>query len=105
MQNITSIDLTAGVWDISALSVANYSSTSTGLYIGISDTSGTIVGNPGDQYNYMIGAGAVGSNYGVSVPAWRVVLVSTTTYYLVVQPFFSAGTGTGYGRISAVRVA
>ena len=39
-----------------------------------------------------------------SVPRFRAVITTSTTYYLVASAAFGAGTSTGYGRLSATRV-
>jgi hypothetical protein len=100
--NITSILLTAGVWDISCLGFATHTAgTATATIIGSSATSATITGTQGDQYMQV---NIPSAQPGFSVPAFRVLLSTSTTYYLVMTPF-GTGTITGTGRISATRVA
>jgi hypothetical protein len=41
---------------------------------------------------------------GVAIPSFRIILSSTTTYYLVGGITYASGTNTGTGRISATRV-
>ncbi len=101
--NITSIDVTAGVWDISAIGQCIFSGVSAGISVGISATSATLTGNQGDQYTTQIVSGTA-LQPSVSIPSWRVVLTTTTTYYVVMTAAFSTGNGTGLGRISATRV-
>lgn len=105
--NVTSISLTAGIWDVSA--IVGYSGGSGTITlnntISISSTSETVAGNYGDDTvvnSYLV----VSANYPVNlfIPALRVSLSSTTTYYLVTVASFSAGTLSAYGRISATRV-
>lgn len=101
--NIASISLTPGIWDVTCLGFAAYTAgTSTALDIGISATSATITGTQGDQWMQVNFTGS--AQPGFSIPAFRVSLAATTTYYLVMTAF---GTGTiaGTGRISATRVA
>ena len=100
-QNITSINLTAGIWDISA--VAQLAATSaTTLQIGISLNSASFTGtNAGDSN--LLGQGAA-SNISLSIPSFRVTLTSSATYYLVGNGAATGGTPTMYGRISGTRV-
>ena len=104
--NITSISLTPGIWDISALPVivSAASTVNTGTAAAISATSATL-GNYGDNqatWDYAGGIGALALT--LAIPAYRVTLTTTTTYYLVAYATFSGSTTTAYGRISATRV-
>jgi hypothetical protein len=103
--NITSISLTAGVWDITG--IANFTTTGimTILQVGISATSATITGTAGSQnanWNYASGIGSLALT--LSIPAFRVVVSSTTTYYLPGVAVFSTGACSANGRLSATRV-
>lgn len=101
--NITSINLTAGVWDISGLAYCNQTGTGSAFLLGISATSATITGTLGDQsLQQTYALSAFDSN--LSIPAFRVTLSTTTTYYLVGESNFSSGSSTANGRISATRV-
>jgi|SRR5271170_1303074 len=104
--NITSISITAGVWDVSGLANFVFSGTATYNQLGISAMTGTIVGTQGDQFvqTDTASAGLSAPNTALSVPSWRLILTATTTYYLVGLADFSTGTCTAYGRISATRV-
>jgi len=102
--NITSISVTAGIWDISCNTYFAYTGTSSLAQTSISATSATIAGTIADQYtsqNYVATAGSTA----LTVAGFRVALTATTTYYLVGLATFSTGAAAGYGRISAVRVA
>lgn len=104
-QNITSISLTAGVWDVSALAMFNGTLTGTQLAIGIGTTTNSLTGvNFGDSGSATPNMPTASSVQNLSIPQFRVVLSSTTTYYFVASAVFTAGTCTAYGRISAVRV-
>lgn len=100
--NLTSISLTAGVWDISALGNAVWTGNSTVFTVGISTTSATF-GTQGDDYSNWVNTGVV-AQQSIAIPSWRLLLTSTTTVYLVVATTFSTGACTVFGRISATRV-
>jgi hypothetical protein len=104
--NITSINLTIGVWDISGIIDLNNSGTSTAWQSSLSSTSATIQGTIGDQATqFSVGTALLGgTRVSMTVPSYRVLLTSSATYYLVGLSNFSTGTCTGAGRISAVRV-
>jgi hypothetical protein len=104
--NITSIALTAGVWDISAVCewaansvVGNY------VQMGISANTGSFTGTvTGDSVVHM---NPPTGNYDVTtvIPAFRVTTSGSPTYYLVGTMVSSSGSNMlTYGRISAVRV-
>ena len=100
--NITSISLTAGVWDVSALAQCQPSVSATAINLGISANTasftGVVFGDSGIQ------SGPPASILvSVSIPSFRLTLTTTTTYFLVVAVSFS-GTATATGRISATRV-
>lgn len=105
-KNITSITLTAGVWDISGLISIAYSVTGTLCKIGISTNTGSFTGTvEGDSaLTTSIGAAAVALNLIAAIPSFRVTITTSTTYFLVGQANFGSGTGTGAGRISGTRV-
>lgn len=104
-KTITSISLTAGVWNVTAM--ANSQPTGGTLVmqqqvVGISTTNNTIEGNFGDQKT-IINQAALGSASGC-VADFRVLLSATTTYYLVVTNTYSSTTCPTAGRISGTRV-
>jgi hypothetical protein len=99
---LTSINLTAGVWDISCFTDFAFSGAATVALANISTTTNTIVGNKGDAYSSIQLAAII--NACVTVPVFRVVITTTTSYFLVVQANFSTGAATVSGRITGVRV-
>ncbi len=105
-KTVASITLTPGVWDITAFGGTQYSSfNGTSFILSISTTTNTLQGAQGDQQYYFASTGAgLAVGYTGSVPAFRVVISSSTTYYAVVQTNFASGTCSGLARISGVRV-
>ena len=103
---VTSIALTAGVWDITCILNYTISGGGAGYFItAITTTTNSIAGSvDGDtRATYTFNANSI-IQWSHTIPAYRVLVNSTTTYYLVGQPSFSPGTCTARGRISAVRV-
>jgi len=101
--NITSISLTAGIWDVYGFAYIAPTGVNTLQAVAINTNSATISGNQGIDYsegNFSL----TGSGYCQTVPRVRATLGSTTTYYLVGQCNFSTGTCAANGRISATRV-
>ncbi len=106
-KTITSIALTPGIWDVSAIA----SSTATGgtaimsvQIVNISTTDNTLVGTAGIEIfqtnTIAAGAGLLSG----CVPQYRVTLTANTTYYLVVDNIYTSTTCPTTGRISATRV-
>lgn len=102
--NITSISLTAGVWDVSALVEFGGATTGTLIACCITATSATLNGNEGDNQSQWPFTSQANSEMVLTIPSYRITLTSTTTYYLVAQMNYTVGTGTGGGRLSATRV-
>lgn len=104
--NITSIILTAGIWDISAVIkfVANSATSITLFQYGISPTSATMDTFGDDCGTDSHATAIIGYGPTRSIPAYRVTLSGNTTYYLVALGTFTVNTLTAYGRISATRV-
>lgn len=100
-KTLTSISLTAGIWDISAVGEVTYVGGGTVCTVNISTTTNTITGTQGDAY-YSTVIAAMGQ-CGGAIPSFRVTLTATTTYYLVMSVTFVTS-GTTFGRISATRV-
>lgn len=104
----TSISLTPGVWDISAstINLVNGAGTLTGYYIGVSSTAGNSTTGlvDGDNLFYFADNSAFIRDIPLAVPQYRVVVTSTTTYYLKVRAQYASGNPQYRGRISAVRV-
>jgi hypothetical protein len=101
--NITSISLTPGVWDVSAIVAVQDVLAGTILQGSISTTSATNA-TSGDSM-VTIGLLALSAAQMMTIPAYRMLLASTTTVYLVASATFTLGAVSAYGRISAVRVA
>ena len=105
--DITSITLTAGDWDISAIasSIINTGVSVTSVQIGIGPASGTSGAgmSTGDNQGYSVPPTA---QYlpTITIPPKRVLIASTTTYYLKMWMSYSSGTPQFQGRISARRV-
>jgi len=103
--NITSITLTAGIWDISCLAQATQSGASTLFAAGISTNTGSFTGTTAGINTLTLTITIVSGVYSVSVPTFRVTITSSTTYYLVAQASFSGGANSTNGRITGTRVA
>lgn len=101
--NVTSINLTAGIWDISGIVMFGGVVTGTQTNASINTTSATL-GTAGDNYVQSSLVSNATSDQALTIPSWRLTLSSTTTVYLVASSVFSVGTETAYGRISATRV-
>ncbi len=105
-KTITSISITAGIWDVSTLSGA----LATGGTVLLSDhiseistTDNTLTGSFGlNQGEIRISTGA--TVLSVAVPSFRVTLTATTIYYLVVQNTYTSTTCPTWGSIRATRV-
>lgn len=104
--NITSISLTAGIWDISCnvKFIAAATTSCTLLQWGISPTSATVDVFGDDFGSQSYTTAVVGQSLFFTIPSYRVMLAGTTTYYLVAVSTFTISTMTAYGRISATRV-
>lgn len=103
--NVTSISLTAGIWDVCGGVHFQFSSTYVGTHVASINTTSATLGTLGDNYFLATQAATATLIYGnVQVPPWRVTLSSTTTVYLVTEALINAGTITAIGRISATRV-
>jgi hypothetical protein len=100
--NITSISLTAGIWDISATGIVNSSGANTSEYLSVGTSSATL-GTVGDNAT-LFNLSNTGGNFPLAIPSWRLLLASTTPVYLVAQANFTTGGGSAWGRISATRV-
>jgi len=111
--NVTSISLTAGDWDVSAVVDRVLTGTTASIYgAGLGTTTNTVLGQAGgggvgtDSYvtqSVTFGTTITGT-YCTSIPPVRVSLASTTTIYLVAADTFSAGTVGLYGTLRARRV-
>ena len=108
-KTITSIDLTPGIWDISFVASisAAAGTTTTNWAAGIATTTNSSTGwVNGDNVNgTTLGPTSGVADATLTIPSWRVSLSANTTYYLTIVAVFAVSTMTGYGRISATRVA
>lgn len=104
--NVTSISLTAGIWDVSGMADFYSVSGVTGnsFRLGISNTSNTMPGSGGLNQLSTPTPPTPNSDSGLTVCPQRKVLTSTTTYYLVCQANFTAGSVGIQGIIMATRV-
>lgn len=103
--DVTSISVTAGIWDISAVCmIANSGFNLTLGKIGISVNSASYTGCvSGDSFLTLSSTALLSNGIPLCISGFRVTLSGTTTYYLVGQGNGS-GTITANGRISATRV-
>lgn len=99
----TSITLTPGDWDVTALLYINNTGvTSTAFLCGVTTTSGNsgaglVSGVNEDR------SGSVGAEQGLRVPSYRVTPGSTQTIYLKIRATYSAGTPKYQCRLTARR--
>lgn len=107
--NITSISLTAGDWDVSAVT-SFLTAVSTNVTVeatSISNTSATMDTTPGRVVSVRFAGGEVpgsGGFDGMGIPPVRISLSGSTTIYLVANCSFTVSTLSSYGIISARRV-
>ena len=104
--DVASIAIPPGEWDLTVLLHTTASgSTATSIQTGISTTSGNSGAglSVGDS---LIGNIAASSTYDsfVTIPNFRILLTSSTTYYQKIRGLFSAGTPTYVGKFTARRV-
>lgn len=104
--DITSITLTPGDWDVSALGALAGTLTGTESRIYINSASNTFPANTlwSDQTATSPAVPSAVANIVLSIPAFRVSIAVTTTYYFGAYSTFTVGTATAYGRISARRM-
>lgn len=106
--NLTSISLTAGIWDIGAM--GNFTSSAnlgTICTMSINQVITTVGGTLADNWaQYVVPTGGQFSQFALSIPSYRLEFSSTTTVYLNARVALSSSSGTisGNGRISATRV-
>jgi hypothetical protein len=103
--DLTSISLTAGDWDIAAVTQQTTPGTMTGeTRLGISVTSGNSATGLTTGYNRLTFPNAtVAADSGASIPMYRLQLGSTTTVYLKFFTEYSTGTPKAVGTIIARR--
>jgi hypothetical protein len=103
--DLTSISLTAGDWDIAAITQQTTPGTMTGeTRLGISTTSGNSATGLTIGYNRLTFITATATtDSGGSIPMYRLSLASTTTVYLKYFTEYSTGTPKASGTIIARR--
>lgn len=102
--NITSISLTAGDWDVSAIaSFTATTATTTAWSTGISTASATVPTTGDECYSDLLLTLNSGNN-SLTPKTKRISIAGTTTVFLVGKVTFSAGTVKAFGSISARRV-
>lgn len=105
-QNVTSISLTAGIWDVFGVVSASGATSMTSLLAATSLTSGAQDIATGEAYNLLVISGGIGSTSTMISPVRRFVFSSTTTVYLLGFAVFSvAGNYDTASYFRATRVA
>jgi len=109
----TSISLTAGDWDISAVGMyskngATFAVSAFDIELGIGTASGTSVTGTVFGSNYVNNDSILSANFdqiGLAIPPWRASISATTTYYLKAYiQNFTAGAPKINFRLSARRI-
>lgn len=98
-QNLTSISLTAGDWDVSGLLSVNPSVGTTGQQAGVGTVTNTL---PAVELQTQANIASSG-RYSMPIPRQRVSINVTTTIFLVGTVQFASGTCTMYGFLNARR--
>lgn len=102
--DFTSISLTPGDWDVSALAqMVSNAATMTSSFIAISPVSGNDSAQLANGVNLM-DFPVVNANGSASVPVYRVSLAVTTTIYMKYFAIYTGGPPRARGRLSARRV-
>jgi hypothetical protein len=101
--NITSISLSAGIWDVSGIGLCQFSGLSQDWGCAVTLSSATFP-TSGDQAAFNQFSSGTFSYCTACVPSFRFTLSSTTTIYLVAYASYTSGGATATGRISATRV-
>lgn len=103
--NLTSISITPGIWDVTLIAAFNGATTGTYVRCGIGPNTasytGTVAGDSNISEPFLTQSA---TDQCIALPAVRIALSSTTTYFGVVDMGYTVGTGKCYGRLSAVRV-
>ena len=104
-KTVTSISLTAGDWDVTAVGAITGASTGTVFDVAIGATTNSLTGTVlGDTRCQTPTVSLTGADATLMLPAVRVSISATTPYYLIVQETFTIGSPAAYGRISARRI-
>jgi len=105
--DITSVTLTAGDWDVEGMIGFDGAGSTTVQYLrgGLNTTTDTLPSNPNMASFHGFSSTVFGVNtVNLTVPKHRISIASTTTVYLVGQAYFGTSTCTGFGKIEARRV-
>lgn len=109
-QNITSITLTAGDWDISAFgslssNTATITTASNAIFVVSTTTASAAGATEGKTISYIPQAALLGTSIeSTSIPPYRVSISGSTTYYLNSQSTFTIGNPQFVGGIRARRI-
>ncbi len=102
--DITSIVLTAGTWQVSgSINIASSGGTITAEVVGLNTTSATLPVD-GSEVNSGILTTAVSDTDGITLPPKIFLLSTGTTVYMSAKVTKAAGTITGYGSMTALRI-
>lgn len=104
--NITTISLSQGIWSCSANTARTLAATTsvTKLSSSISATTATSGSLGSTLAQYPTAANVMALPATVPVPAVRLALTATTTYYLVAEDIFTVDTNAAYGSINCQRL-
>jgi hypothetical protein len=107
-KSIMSVSLTAGDWDIEGGLIIFYNeATVVGnsvIVANITSTTNTITNNGRESVILIPALSVVSTETGIVCPRQRVSITSTTTYYLVAQVPFTAGSAACAGQLTARRI-
>lgn len=102
--NITSISLTAGIWNVDCQGLFTpMAAANARVDLSINTTSATL-GTDGDNNMFTTSSGGLGIVYPMCVLSYRLLLNATTTVYMVGRLSLAGVSTTGYGRITATRI-
>jgi hypothetical protein len=104
VSNITSINLSPGIWNVSGMVVFKGAVGATKNQGSIVTTSATL-GDSGNNLALTPTNPNAASDISLTIPPYRVNATSTMSVYLTAESTFSAGSISAYGSISATRVA
>lgn len=102
--DVTSISLTAGIWDVSACCIFGGGPITGTVFEASINTTSATRGTSGDNAVGTNLAPAAAAGSPITIPSYRITLTTTTTVYLVAYAEFTVGATTAFGRISATRV-
>lgn len=102
--NITSISLTAGIWDVSGVITFLPSAITGTAFVGSVSATSAVSGTTGDNRIDGVTAPTALGGVTLTIPSYRVTTTTTISYFLVTFASYTVGTLTACGRISATRV-